>query len=99
MSRALKLRDRLRTELVAAHVEVQDDSARHAGHAGAAGGAGHFNVVVVSDRFAGMGRVERHRAVYAAAGDMIPDEIHALSARTYTPEEWQLSLTRRHEGP
>ncbi|MBM4265123.1 MAG: BolA family transcriptional regulator [Deltaproteobacteria bacterium] len=89
MTRVEKLRDRLRTELAAALVEVQDDSARHAGHAGAAGGAGHFNVVVVSDRFAGMGRVERHRAVYAAAGDMIPHEIHALSARAYTRDEWE----------
>src|SRR6185369_15107727 len=85
MNRAEKLRDRLRDALAADHVEVEDDSARHAGHAGA-GGAGHFDVVVVSSRFVGMGRVDRHRAVYAAAGDMLPDEIHALSARTYTPD-------------
>lgn len=89
MSRIEELRDRITGALGADVVEVQDDSAEHRGHAGARGGAGHYSVVVVAGRFAGMGRVDRHRAVYDAVGDMIPLEVHALAVRAYTPEEWQ----------
>ena len=84
-----KLLDRLRTGLAAEHVALEDESARHAGHEGAQGGAGHYRVLVVSARFAGLDPVARHRAVYAAVGDMIPTEVHALSIRGLTPEEWR----------
>jgi BolA family transcriptional regulator, general stress-responsive regulator len=89
MSRTDELRARISTALGADIVEVQDDSAQHRGHAGASGGAGHYTVVVVAGRFAGMGRLDRHRAVYAAVGGMIPREVHALVVRAFTPEEWQ----------
>jgi BolA protein len=89
MSRIDELRNRITSALGADIVELQDDSAKHRGHAGARGGAGHYSVVVVSGRFAGMGRVDRHRAVYDAVGDMIPTQVHALAVRAYTPEEWQ----------
>ncbi len=89
MTREQRLVERLRRGLDAEHVAVDDESALHAGHAGARGGAGHYNVVVVSTRFSGLDRVARHRAVYDAVGDMIPQEIHALSIRSYTPEEWR----------
>ncbi|MEY4950878.1 MAG: hypothetical protein RL698_3089, partial [Pseudomonadota bacterium] len=49
--------ERLRAGLDALVVEVGDDSALHAGHAGARGGGGHYRVVVVSERFAGLDRV------------------------------------------
>jgi BolA protein len=83
-----------RAALDAEHVEVQDDSAQHRGHPGARGGAGHFTVIVVAEKLAGLDRVARHRAVYEAAGDMIPKEIHALSVRAYTPAEWQAVPSR-----
>lgn len=89
MSRIDELRARITTALGAEIVDVQDDSAKHRGHAGASGGAGHYTVVVVAGRFAGLGRVDRHRAVYDAVGDMIPREVHALAVRAFTPEEWQ----------
>jgi len=79
--------ERLRAGLDALVVEVGDDSALHAGPAGARGGGGHYRVVVVSERFAGLDRVARQRLVYAALGDMFPGEIHAFSARTMTPAE------------
>lgn len=88
MSRIDELRSRITGALGADVVEVADDSAKHRGHAGARGGAGHYAVVVVSSRFAGMSRVDRHRAVYDAVGDMIPGEVHALQVRAFTPEEW-----------
>jgi BolA protein len=89
MTREEKLLDRLRAGLDAEHVALEDESARHAGHEGARGGAGHYSVLVVSARFVGLDPVARHRAVYAAVGDMIPNEVHALSIRSFTPEEWR----------
>ena len=88
MNRAQRVEAQLREGLEAEHIEVEDDSARHAGHAGAADGGSHFNVVVVSSRFVGLSRVARHRAVYKALESMMGADIHALSARTLTPEEW-----------
>lgn len=89
MTRIERLTERLRVGLHAEHVEIVDESDRHRGHAGARGGAGHYRVIVVAARFAGLDRVARHRAVYDAVGDLIPGEVHALSARTFTPEEWR----------
>lgn len=89
MDRVQELQSRITRALAAERVEVQDDSALHAGHAGARSGGGHFSVVVVSERLAGLDRVARHRAVYDAAGDMIPTHIHALSVRAFTPDEWR----------
>ncbi len=50
-------------------------------------GRGHFNVHVVSERFAGLAPLARHRAVYAALGSMMDTDIHALSIRAHTPSE------------
>lgn len=47
----------------------------------------HFAARVVSPSFAGKGIVEQHRMVYAALGERMGDEIHALSLRTMTPEQ------------
>lgn len=68
-------------------LEVRDDSAQHAGHAGAREG-GHFAVLIVSSRFAGLGKLQRHRLVYDAAGDLMQKGIHALSINAQTPEEF-----------
>lgn len=68
-------------------VEVEDDSARHAGHAGARDGRGHFNVTVVSSAFEGLAPLARHRAVYAAVGTLMETDIHALSIIARTPDE------------
>lgn len=68
-------------------IEVTDDSHKHAGHAGARGGQGHFSVEIVSAAFTGMLPLARHRLVYAALGDMMQTDIHALSIRARTPDE------------
>ena len=49
----------------------------------------HFEAVVVSEEFAGRSRVQRHQRVYQTMGDRMREEIHALSIRTYTPQEWE----------
>lgn len=49
----------------------------------------HFNALIVSPSFEGRTRVARHQLVYAALGDKMRAEIHALSMRTLTPAEWE----------
>jgi acid stress-induced BolA-like protein IbaG/YrbA len=48
----------------------------------------HFDAVVVSDDFLNKSRIERHRLVYSALGDKMQDQIHALSMKLYTNDEW-----------
>lgn len=66
-------------------LDVIDDSHQHVGHAGAREGKGHFTVRIVSDAFAGMTPLARHRAVYAALADMMQNDIHALSIHASSP--------------
>ena len=83
-----RIENRLRDALAAEHVEIVDESHLHAGHEGARGGGGHLRAVIVSDRFAGQSAVERQRMVYGVLADEMKAEIHALSMRTLTPDEW-----------
>jgi BolA protein len=85
---ALAIRAALERELGASPVEVIDHSARHAGHAEATGGC-NFEVVVVSERFAGLSRLAAQRLVFAALGELMRGPIHALSMTTLTPEQWR----------
>jgi acid stress-induced BolA-like protein IbaG/YrbA len=48
----------------------------------------HFEAVIVSAAFVGKSMVQQHQQVYAALGDRMRAEIHALSMKTYTPEQW-----------
>ncbi len=48
----------------------------------------HFNATIVSASFAGKRLIQRHQMVYAALGDRMREEIHALSMKTLTPEEF-----------
>ena len=66
----------IETGLDQATVEIEGD-----GH--------HFNAVIVSPAFAGKSRIQQHQLVYQALGDKMKAEIHALSMRTLTPEEWE----------
>jgi BolA family transcriptional regulator, general stress-responsive regulator len=81
------LRARLAT-LEPSVLEIVDDSAAHAGHAGAAGGAGHFSLLIVSQSFSGLPRLERHQRVLREVADLLPYPIHALSVKALTPEEF-----------
>ncbi|MEJ7137773.1 BolA family protein [Amphibiibacter pelophylacis] len=48
----------------------------------------HFFATVVSPDFDGLSRVQRHQRVYAALGERMREEIHALSMKLHTPAEW-----------
>ncbi len=72
-----------------------DDSARHVGHAGHhPAGETHYDVLVVSDAFRGLGRVERSRAAHAALAAEFAGGMHALSLTLRTPEEHQLLIDK-----
>lgn len=58
-------------------------------HLSVTGDGTHFEAVVVSDEFAGKNRIQRHQRVFQTLGDRMRSEIHALSMKTYTPQEWQ----------
>ncbi len=57
-------------------------------HLEVVGDGEHFQAVIVSAQFEGLSRVRRHQLVYAALGERMRDEIHALSMTTMTPAEW-----------
>jgi BolA protein len=76
-----RMRERLQAAFAPDVLEIVDDSHRHVGHAGARDGRGHFSVEIRSDAFAGLPSLARHRAVYAALGEMMTTDIHALSIR------------------
>jgi BolA protein len=94
MQRSQAIKAALEEGLDAQVVELIDLSDRHAGHTGSEGGGGHFQVLVVSERFHDVSRVTAQRLVYAALGDLMKTEIHALSMRTLTPDEWTLEETK-----
>jgi len=90
MTRAELIRDKLTAALHPISVEVEDDSARHAGHAGAkglAGGETHFNVKVVAAAFAGKSRIERHRIVNFILENELKQGVHALAIDAKAPGE------------
>lgn len=81
-----EMEQRLRSALQPSELELRDDSARHAGHAGAREG-GHYELRIVSQRFAGLSRVARHRLVYDSLAELMQQGIHALAIDARAPDE------------
>jgi len=86
-ARLERIRARLDAAFSPSALAIRDDSALHAGHPGAQGGAGHYAIKIEADAFRGLRSVARHRLVYDALADMLPDEIHALSIDAIAPGE------------
>lgn len=85
---AESLRLKLTSAFAPTRLDIQDDSARHAGHAGAQpGGESHFNVTIEAAAFAGAGRVARQRMVYQALAEELAGPVHALSVKALAPGE------------
>jgi BolA protein len=83
-----QITEKLQQAFAPAVLEVVNDSHRHAGHAGTPGtGESHFTVKVVSARFAGKSRLERHRMVNDVLAEELKGPIHALAISALTPEE------------
>ena len=70
-----QVRDFIAAGLPCEHLEVEGDGR-------------HFFATIVSSEFAGLTRIKRHQRVYAALGERMREEIHALSMKTLSPEEW-----------
>ena len=87
MNRVERIHALLNSALAPADCAVDDESHLHAGHAGAASGGGHYRLKLVSTRFEGLSKVARHRLVYDALHEMMPQEIHALAMTLLTPGE------------
>lgn len=87
MSRIDRIRERLEGALAPTQLVVTDDSHLHAGHEGARDGRGHFSVRITSAAFVGKAPLARHRAIYAALGDMMVEDIHALAIEAQAPGE------------
>ena len=75
MVEASSIEQSIRAGLPVTHLEVRGDGT-------------HFEAVIVSPSFAGLTRVAQHQLVFAALGSRMREEIHALSMKTFTPEEW-----------
>ena len=86
-ARVARIRERLTEAFAPVSLEVYDDSHKHAGHAGARGGQGHFSVNIVSEAFTGKLPLARHRLVYAALGEMMETDIHAVAITARPPDE------------
>ena len=67
-------------------LEIEDDSAAHAGHKGN-GGGGQFTIKVISSHFSQKSQIMRHRLIYQALSDLIPQQIHALSIVAISPTD------------
>jgi BolA protein len=85
--RAERLRQCLQAAFAPLELSIEDESHMHAGHAGARGGQSHFRVRIVAEAFRGVPAVARHRQVYAALGDMLKTDIHALSIAASVPPD------------
>jgi BolA protein len=80
VTRTEKIRSRLDAAFAPRTLEVIDDSQSHVGHAGyQEGGESHFLVTIESDKFQGLSRIAKHRAVHGALGVDLMSEIHALA--------------------
>jgi BolA protein len=89
-SRYERISAMLESRFAPLRLEIEDESAKHAGHAGqkgVTGGQTHYRVVMVSESFAGMSRLARSRAVHAALDAEFKSGLHALSLSLNTSAE------------
>ena len=79
---------KLREIFAPTELQVHDDSEQHRGHSGwQPGGSTHIRVLIVSEMFNGLGRVERQRRVYETLAPELAERVHALQLTTRTPDE------------
>jgi BolA family transcriptional regulator, general stress-responsive regulator len=88
MTMEIRIKERLSAAFAPLLLEVANESHLHHGHAGSPNsGQSHFRVHVVSARFAGCSRVERHRLVNAALAEELQGGIHALAVKAEAPPD------------
>ena len=70
--------ERLTQTFAPTFLEIRNESEQHIGHAGAQGGGQHLFIRIVSAQFSGISTVQRHRLIYNAVLDLMPNRIHAM---------------------
>jgi len=93
-----RMKERLQA-LAPLQLELDDESALHAGHEGARSGGGHYRLRLVSARFRGLSRVARHRLVYDALDLLMRRDVHALAMTLLSPEELPGAAASPIEAP
>tara|TARA_B100000686_G_C16243718_1_gene690951 strand:+ start:327 stop:605 length:279 start_codon:yes stop_codon:yes gene_type:complete len=83
-----KIQQRLLQKMELAYFELKDFTGRHLNHKMHEGGF-HLEAIIVSNAFIKKTLVQRHRLVYDAIGELMQKEIHALSMKTLTLDEWE----------
>ena len=86
-TRSERIRACLEHTLHPLQIDIEDESHRHAGHEGARDGRGHFRVRIVAAEFAGLPLLNRHQRIYAALGELMRTDIHALAIDARAPGE------------
>ncbi len=91
-----QLEDKIRSELDPLIMQVVNVSDKHKGHLEATSGLEtHFEVLIVSERFSDVPRVQRFRMVHDLLAEELKGPIHALSMKLYSIKEWQHALASR----
>ncbi len=70
-------------------IQKDIDKGMRTSHLTVIGDGQHFEAVIVSDEFSGLSRIQRQQRVNKTLGERMTGEIHALSMKTFTPQEWQ----------
>jgi stress-induced morphogen len=91
-----RIHDKLANELSPTTLTVDNESHMHSVPRGS---ETHFKVTVVSDRFEGLGRVDRHKLVYSILKEELASGVHALTITSRTPAEWAADATASVSPP
>ena len=81
LTRKAQIEAILSNEFSPSELLVKDQSHLHAGHAGARDGRGHFEVHIVAEAFRDKNRIQSHRLIYGALGELMTTDIHALNIK------------------
>ncbi|MEN0057414.1 MAG: BolA family protein [Bdellovibrio sp.] len=95
-TRALRIRDILQGALSPVHMELENESFKHAVPPGS---ESHFKVLIVSDKFTGLSRLDRQRLVNELLQAELKTGLHALAQKTLTPQEWEAQKSLSFESP
>jgi BolA protein len=85
------IQEKLESQLAPVFLQIQNESENHSRPASA---ESHFRVIVVSEQFENLNRLQRQQKVFSILDFEMKNQIHALSQFTFTPKEWDL---KKHE--
>ena len=83
-----KIEELIKSKMNIINISIADFTANHENHKNYDGG-GHFQAVIISDDFEDLSLLEGHKKIYAILGNLMQNEIHAFSMKTYTNKEFK----------